>query len=58
MGHRPCAVAGSRRGLQRPAEAAEAYNGQQGDIWDAHADMLLATIGALLLWPMARKIAR
>ncbi len=39
-------------------EAAEAYNGQQGDIWDAHADMLLATIGALLLWPMARKIAR
>lgn len=39
-------------------EAAEAYNGQQGDIWDAHADMLLATIGALLLWPLARKIAR
>jgi putative membrane protein len=26
---------------------AEAYNGQQGDIWDAHMDMLLATIGAI-----------
>ena len=32
-------------------EQAEAYNGQQGDIWDAHKDMLLATIGALLWWP-------
>ncbi len=39
-------------------EAAEAYNGQQGDIWDAHADMLLATLGGLLLWPLARRIAR
>ena len=39
-------------------EAAEAYNGQQGDMWDAHADMLLATLGSLLLWPLARKIAR
>jgi putative membrane protein len=28
-------------------EQAEAYNGQQGDIWDAHMDMLLATLGAL-----------
>jgi putative membrane protein len=32
-------------------EAAEAYNGQQGDVWDAHMDMLLAAIGALLTWP-------
>lgn len=32
-------------------EAAESYNGQQGDIWDAHADMLLATVGALVAWP-------
>lgn len=32
-------------------EAAEAYNGQQGDIWDAHMDMLLATLGALATWP-------
>lgn len=35
-------------------EEAENYNGQQGDIWDAHADMALATLGsiisALLLW--------
>lgn len=27
---------------------AEAYNGQQGDMWDAHADMLMATVGSLL----------
>jgi len=32
-------------------EAAESYNGQQGDMWDAHADMLLATLGALTAWP-------
>ncbi|MFV5381702.1 DUF2238 domain-containing protein [Acinetobacter towneri] len=30
-------------------EDAENYNGQQGDIWDAHMDMLLATIGAMLM---------
>lgn len=36
-------------------EAAEAYNGQQGDIWDAHADMLLATLGSLALWPLLRR---
>ncbi|OTG65873.1 DUF2238 domain-containing protein [Acinetobacter silvestris] len=29
-------------------EQAENYNGQQGDIWDAHQDMLLATIGAIM----------
>ncbi|TSH78449.1 DUF2238 domain-containing protein [Acinetobacter sp. RF15A] len=29
-------------------EEAENYNGQQGDIWDAHKDMLLATIGAII----------
>ncbi|MEH6460935.1 DUF2238 domain-containing protein [Chitinimonas sp. JJ19] len=33
---------------------AEAYNGQQGDMWDAHKDMLLATIGALCWWPFYR----
>jgi putative membrane protein len=38
-------------------EAAEAYNGQQGDIWDAHTDMLLATIGALMTWPWLRRRA-
>ena len=35
-------------------EDAENYNGQQGDMWDAHKDMFLATIGAiftgLFLW--------
>ena len=29
-------------------EDAENYNGQQGDIWDAHKDMLLASIGSLI----------
>ena len=38
-------------------EAAEAYNGQQGDMWDAHKDMALALLGGiisagvLLFWP-------
>lgn len=27
---------------------AEAYNGQQGDMWDAHKDMLMATLGSLV----------
>lgn len=31
---------------------AEAYNGQQGDMWDAHKDMLMATFGSLI-WSMA-----
>ena len=30
-------------------EEAENYNGQQGDIWDAHKDILLATIGAIII---------
>lgn len=29
-------------------EVAEAYNGQQGDMWDAHADMAIAALGALI----------
>lgn len=29
-------------------EAAERYNGQQGDLWDAHKDMLLATLGSVI----------
>ena len=36
--------------------AAEAYNGQQGDMWDAHMDMLLATLGALAAWPWQRQV--
>lgn len=36
-------------------EAAESYNGQQGDLWDAHADMLLATLGALSCWPWLQR---
>lgn len=29
-------------------EAAEAYNGQQGDMWDAHKDMALALVGGVV----------
>ena len=29
-------------------EAAEAYNGQQGDIWDTHQDMALALAGGII----------
>lgn len=29
-------------------DAAEAYNGQQGDVWDAHQDMALALLGGAL----------
>lgn len=29
-------------------EAAENYNGQQGDIWDAHTDMFLASVGSVI----------
>ncbi|MFU8928091.1 DUF2238 domain-containing protein [Acinetobacter puyangensis] len=31
-------------------EEAENYNGQQGDIWDAHQDMFLALLGSLIAW--------
>jgi len=44
--------------LMLSAEAAEAYNGQQGDPWDAHMDMLLATAGALLAWPLLDRSGR
>lgn len=43
--------------LTMSPEAAEAYNGQQGDLWDAHADMLLATLGALVAWPRRAEAA-
>ena len=29
-------------------EAAEAYNAQQGDVWDAHKDMALALVGGII----------
>ncbi|AOA58983.1 DUF2238 domain-containing protein [Acinetobacter larvae] len=35
--------------LTMSPEAAEQYNGQQGDIWDAHQDMLMATLGAICM---------
>jgi putative membrane protein len=33
---------------------AEAYNGQQGDIWDAHKDMALALLGSVFALPCLR----
>ena len=41
-------------------KAAELYNGQQGDVWDAHKDMLLATLGAAMMavWMLWRKKGR
>jgi len=29
---------------------AESYNGQQGDVWDAHKDMSLAMLGSIIIW--------
>ncbi|MEV4641124.1 DUF2238 domain-containing protein [Actinoplanes sp. NPDC049548] len=37
--------------------AAEAYNGQQGDMWDAHKDMALATCGAVVAVAAAAAVA-
>lgn len=34
--------------MSMSAEDAENYNGQQGDIWDAHKDMAMALFGAVL----------
>jgi len=40
--------------LTMSPQDAESYNGQQGDVWDAHTDMFLATLGALAAWPRKR----
>ena len=40
--------------LMMSPEQAEAYNGQQGDPWDAHMDILLATLGAALVIPFLK----
>ena len=37
---------------------AERYNGQQGDLWDAHKDMALATLGAVLVAPFVCRRAK
>lgn len=34
--------------LALSTQDAESYNGQQGDVWDPHKDMLLATVGSLI----------
>jgi len=33
---------------------AGAYNGEQGDIWDAHKDMSFAAIGAIVWYLLSR----
>ncbi len=33
-----------------PADQADNYNGQQGDIWDAQKDMALAMLGGIFAW--------
>jgi putative membrane protein len=38
------------------AQDAESYNGQQGDVWDPHKDMLLGAIGSLLWYFKYKKI--
>jgi len=35
----------------------EAYNGQQGDVWDPQKDMLMSTIGVLLIIPIASRFS-
>ena len=39
---------------------ANAYNGQQGDVWDAQKDMAIAILGAFLagVWDARGKVAR
>lgn len=39
-------------------ELGQAYLGTQGDIWDAHKDMLLASLGAVLSLTIAATIHR
>jgi len=39
-------------------DAAEAYNGQQGDYWDAQKDMALALLGALIMLFIIRILHR
>ncbi len=42
-------------------ESAEAYNGQQGDVWDAQKDIFLALLGALvsaIFVPLKSKLPR
>ena len=42
------------------SDAADSYNGQQGDMWDAQKDMALALLGAtaMLLLYMLRSVRK
>lgn len=44
--------------LAAEGPTADAYNGQQGDIWDAQKDMALAFLGALCMLPFELRRAR
>jgi putative membrane protein len=37
---------------------AESYNGQQGDVWDAHKDMALALVGSIISYVFIRKVIK
>ena len=41
-------------------ELADNYNGQQGDIWDAQKDMVLAMLGSTIMavWYLAKNMFR
>ncbi|HEY2840420.1 MAG TPA: DUF2238 domain-containing protein, partial [Pirellulales bacterium] len=39
-------------------EEAEAYNGQQGDLWDAQKDMALALAGSIVGTALAMALRR
>ena len=42
------------------SDAADSYNGQQGDMWDAQKDMALALLGStvMLLFYMLRSVRK
>lgn len=44
--------------LTMSGEAAEEYNGQQGDMWDAQKDMALALLGSILVAPVWARLGK
>lgn len=45
-------------GVLLGGDSAAAYLGTQGDQWDAHKDMALATLGSLITLPLLPRVAR
>ena len=46
------------RSSHAAGETAARYTGQQGDIWDAHKDLALALLGAILVLAIPRRDRR